>query len=369
MSFAVFILVVLIVPDLLFWRWAHRRVRHLPGGRWVLGLFMGAMLAHALLLITFPGLGRRIHHYAPMGYVATAYLWHLLILPISGILLLLTAPLRRAPTVESRRAFLTNAVSLMPPVAAGATTLAALPYLGGFRVRHHEIALPSLPRALDGMTIAHVSDLHYGKFVREESARKIADAVNEQQADLVLFTGDLIDLTMSDFPGANDFLRRLDPRQGLFLCEGNHDLIEDPDHFRRRIKQEGWNLLLDEVRTVTVRGEKVQIGGVSWRRDMDTSARQVEGMLDPAAFSILLAHHPHYFDHARGFGLQLSGHTHGGQIMLNEKLGWGPVLYRYWSGLYRDAGRALVVSNGVGNWFPVRLHAPAEIARITLRSA
>ena len=68
-----------------------------------------------------------------------------------------------------------------------------------------------------------------------------------------------------------------------------------------------------------------------------------------------------------GIPLTLSGHTHGGQLMLNERLGAGPVMFRYWSGLYRKGASRLVVSNGVGNWFPLRTQAPAEIIHLTLR--
>ena len=64
--------------------------------------------------------------------------------------------------------------------------------------------------------------------------------------------------------------------------------------------------------------------------------------------------------------LTLAGHTHGGQLMLNEQTGPGPLLYRYWSGVYTEAGRTLVVSNGVGNWFPLRTQAPAEIVHLKL---
>ncbi|MEZ0255819.1 MAG: metallophosphoesterase, partial [Chthoniobacter sp.] len=83
---------------------------------------------------------------------------------------------------------------------------------------------------------------------------------------------------------------------------------------------------------------------------------------------ILLAHHPHAFDFAADIPLTLSGHTHGGQLMLTKDFGFGPAMFRYWSGLYQKADRALVVSNGVGNWFPVRVQAPAEIVHLTLRS-
>src|SRR2546421_1200827 len=87
-------------------------------------------------------------------------------------------------------------------------------------------------------------------------------------------------------------------------------------------------------------------------------------------FQILLAHHPHAFDPAAAAGipLTLSGHTHGGQLMLGEHVGAGPILFRYWSGPYRKGDATLVVSNGVGNWFPLRVNAPAEIAHLTLRA-
>ena len=90
----------------------------------------------------------------------------------------------------------------------------------------------------------------------------------------------------------------------------------------------------------------------------------------PDAFPILLAHHPHAFDAAAeaGLPLTLAGHTHGGQWMLDRQRGVGPVLFRYWSGLYTRGGSQLIVSNGAGNVFPVRINAPAEIVHITLRA-
>ena len=86
------------------------------------------------------------------------------------------------------------------------------------------------------------------------------------------------------------------------------------------------------------------------------------------AFPILLAHHPHAFDYAENIPLTLSGHTHGGQMMLTKEIGFGPAMFRYWSGRYEKAGRTLIVSNGVGNWFPLRVQAPAEIVHLTLRT-
>lgn len=101
-------------------------------------------------------------------------------------------------------------------------------------------------------------------------------------------------------------------------------------------------------------------------------AKSMEELLPqrrPEAFPILLAHHPHAFDYAENIPLTLAGHTHGGQLMLTEQIGFGPAMFRYWSGLYQRGNRSLVVSNGVGNWFPLRVQAPAEVVHITLRPA
>jgi len=96
--------------------------------------------------------------------------------------------------------------------------------------------------------------------------------------------------------------------------------------------------------------------------------RRLMSQREPETFPILLAHHPHAFDAAAEASLPvtLSGHTHGGQLMLNEQRGFGPALFRYWSGLYSKGASKLIVSNGVGNWFPLRVRAPAELVHLTL---
>ena len=125
---------------------------------------------------------------------------------------------------------------------------------------------------------------------------------------------------------------------------------------------------------MTVRGVPVQLLGIVWNHSESAMARDVDvvaKLRDPAAFPILLAHHPHAFDRAaaHGFPLTLAGHTHGGQVMLTPEFGAGSAMFRYWSGLYEKSGCALVVSNGTGNWFPLRVNAPAEIIHLTLRKA
>jgi predicted MPP superfamily phosphohydrolase len=249
------------------------------------------------------------------------------------------------------------------------------------------LALPQLPAELDGMTIAHVSDIHVGRFTNGRTLSRIVDATNTLRTDLVLMTGDLINMSVSDLPAALDAVKRMEGRSGVYLVEGNHDLIEDRREFRRATRASGVPFLLNETATTRVRGMDVQLLGIRWgagapgggrsadRGDGAVSAALGELLpsLRPAtdAFPILLAHHPHALDYAAAAGipLTLSGHTHGGQLMVTPDVGFGPWMYRYWSGPYRKGDAWGVISNGVGNWFPLRTFAPAEIIHLTLRRA
>jgi predicted MPP superfamily phosphohydrolase len=269
----------------------------------------------------------------------------------------------------------------LPPLVAAAAVARAIPQLSEFRMRPMQIRLPGLPAKLDGLRIAHVSDLHVGRYTRPGMLPRVVDAVNRLNADLILFSGDLIDYSLDDLPRGIEALKGMRSRFGMFLIEGNHDLIQDPDEFDDRVREAGLTLLLDEARTIEVRGERVQILGTRWgvaagdRRKagplaFEESIQRVSRLREPGAFPILMAHHPHTFDAAAaaGFPITLSGHTHGGLLNLTPKIGLGPVFYRYWSGLYQKAGSQLVVSNGIGNWFPLRINTPAEIIDITLRA-
>jgi uncharacterized protein len=281
-------------------------------------------------------------------------------------------------TRVTRRQVLAAGVVAIPPLVTAAAHVRATFQLENFRTRRLEIPLAGLPAALDGMTIAHVSDVHVGRFSSQRMLNDLVDRTNALKADLVVLTGDLIDFALSDLPAALDVVKRLDPRSGLVMCEGNHDLFESPFEFERRVASSGVPLLLNESTLLKVRGQYVQILGLRWGHlgggrgsliceDME----QLVELRQPETFTILLAHHPHAFDQAveAGIPLTLSGHTHGGQLMLTKNFGAGSLLFKYISGLYRQGSSALVVSNGVGNWFPLRINAPAELVHLTLRSS
>ena len=196
----------------------------------------------------------------------------------------------------SRRAFLAATAAFTPQVFTLSLTAIALRQLEQFRVRRMTIAMRGLPAALDGLTIAHVSDMHAGRFTRSAVLREMIGAVNDLRSDLVLVTGDLINGALHELPEGIDAIRRFDARSGVFMIEGNHDLFQGREAFESRVKASGIPLLVNETEQLTVRGHPLQLLGLRWggpifrRRqgsDDATIAASFEELLplrDPDAF-------------------------------------------------------------------------------------
>jgi predicted MPP superfamily phosphohydrolase len=382
--------------DILWWGHAHLLLRRAPKKWRALhhlhhGVMAGALLGLAYFIVQRSGIPASIPP-LPRPAEVLVYLWHLLVLPAALAIstsFALTALFQKArnklsprsiPEPDSkaivRREFLRLTAGAFPSLTALGGTGYGLFQLEHFRVRDLIVQLPQLPEALDGFSIAHISDLHVGRLTRGKILERIVSTTNDLHADLAVFTGDLVNYSLEDLPAGLDVLRSIRTTHGTFAVEGNHDLFLDPVRFRRETTR-ALPLLLDESHTVNLSTTKLQILGMRWRSEshgppdphspLATSVSTLEAQLTPDAFPVLLAHHPHIFDHFPKAALTLAGHTHGGQLMLHPRVGMGPVAFRYWSGLYQNPSRALVVSNGIGNWFPVRTQAPAEIVRVVLR--
>ena len=381
--------------DLVWWIVLARLTNHTIG-RVLVSIFMLAMMAGLIAVIAARMYRGDWDRVIPKFAVSAIFIWHFIglgLLSLIGVALIpillgqkIVRVVRHAPTkIErpvqpsdwNRREFLRFAGAMLPPVFTLSLTGIAMAQLNNVRVRRFVLPIAELPKELDGITIAQVSDMHVGRFTNGEVLQRMVRMVNEMGADLVLLTGDLINDALADLDTGLELTRALEARFGLAIIEGNHDLIENPREFETRVKASGIPFLLDESTIVDVRGFPIQLLGLRWTRvhgeGRDAAiGDEVRKLLEQRvadAFPILMAHHPHAFDAAAeaGLPLTLSGHTHGGQLMVNEQLGFGPALFRYWSGLYQRGQSKLVVSNGVGNWFPLRVNAPAEIVHLTLR--
>jgi uncharacterized protein len=377
---------------LLWWYWADRHQRLLKASRLTKGFLTFSMLLFFIgyLWVT---LGRRnlIVTTPPPALLAFVLLWGMIFLPflampsVTGLAILeifgyFFKNNRRAqstiidPHQWSRRKWLGSMFTLIPVFGTYGTALFGMRQMKHFRVLEKTLRISDLPHALSGLRIAHLSDIHVGKFTNSHVLDEIAVVTNKLDADLILFTGDLVDYSLSSLPEAIEMMQKLRAKSGVYLVEGNHDVMESSLTFEKEVRAAGLNLLRNEVAHLRIRGAALDILGVVWRYGqphMATDVAKVAALRDPNAFPILLSHHPHAFDDAvnHGLPLTLSGHTHGGQLMLTPDIGVGPVVFRYWAGLYQKAGHSLWITNGVGNWFPIRVNAPAEIVHLTLQRA
>jgi uncharacterized protein len=322
----------------------------------------------------------REYLYFPM---AVEMAWTVLMLPLvlpAMIIATLVVRLTRAVKPKqpldaagiSRRRFLYVAGCGAAPAVATGMGLHGLLTQNDLRVRSFDIPVAGLPPELEGLTIAHVSDLHSGIFVGPERLKIMTDATNDLKADLVVVTGDLINHEMVEFPAALAAIQRLEPGHGLYLCEGNHDVLPGDGLVVEACRQNRLAMLWNETATLTIRGRRISIGGLPWiNPDPGTPPQLVTDLFPVRAegdVRILLAHHPHFFDVSDSVDLLLSGHTHGGQIMFGD-VGLGNLRFKYNSGRFHRGDMTMIVNNGCGDWFPCRIGAPAEIGLLRLTKA
>jgi predicted MPP superfamily phosphohydrolase len=392
MRFVLVLIGTMVGLDLLWWA-ASTRIAKPSFARIAVAIFAVAQLAGLIWLLAQRFARAESTALFSKFALANVFIWHMILLPLLLLLAIALLPIlamlalvrsaRRlgnpapadASGALSRRQFLGVALAAAPPLFNLTLATTAMRQLEQFRVRRFVLPIAGLPSDLHGLTITQISDLHVGRFTSGRVLRDVVRVVNELRADLVLLTGDLINDALIDLDHGLDLVRSMQARYGVYLIEGNHDLIENGPEFERRIKNSGIPFLLDESIVIKIRGAPLQLLGLSWTRARENRdaaiAAAVSRLLNqrqPESFPILLAHHPHAFDAAAAASvpLTLSGHTHGGQLMLNDQYGFGPALFRYWSGLYSKGASKLVVSNGVGNWFPLRVRAPAELLHLTL---
>lgn len=258
-------------------------------------------------------------------------------------------------------------------------------------VRKVKLKIAGLPKSFKGYKIIQISDVHAGSFFHPEKLQKAIDLINEQKADLILFTGDMVNNYANEFEPFVPLFKSIQSKDGKLSILGNHDYgdygaWESAQEKAQNIpaliqlqKEAGFEMLRNEHRIIEKNGEKLYILGVeNWGEkpfpqygDLDKASAGVP----PEAAKILMSHDPTHFDyvvknHPSNVQLTLSGHTHGMQFGLDLKnVRWSPVQYRYkkWADLYESAGKYLYVNRGFGViGYPGRVGIDPEITLFEL---
>ncbi len=240
-----------------------------------------------------------------------------------------------------------------------------------FEVKQIAVSLPNLDRAFAGYKIVQISDLHAGDRIDRAQLVRVVDAVNEQAPDLVVITGDHVSRRPKQHVELLDVLAKLHPRDRTLSVLGNHDVYNDATPIRAALTAAGITLLENTVYTIERGTAKLSIAGVGDVFAEEDKLGQTMAQLPATGAAIMLAHEPDFADEAAAtgrFGLQLSGHSHGGQVRIPFYDGYLPELaQKYPLGRYQVGKMIQYTNRGIGTIkIYARFNCRPEISVFTL---
>ena len=386
--------------------YSYQAIKTITSNRWMLLLYfiivlmiIGNLVFHTLVIERSTTMEPRLMY--AIGFFVTLFAFQALV-----TLLLLGEDILRIPQgiyvfftkMPGQTQFLPERRKIISQIAVG---LAAIPFAsllyGMYRGKYNYKALnyvleyDDLPEAFDGFKIAQISDIHSGSFDNPEKVQYGVDLINQQQADVVFFTGDLVNNRAEEvFPWIETF-KKINSKFGVYSILGNHDYgdytrWESEAEKKKNMealfdaqKQMGWDLLLNESRFIEKDGQRLALVGVENWGSGFKQAGDLEKAFEnvaPQDFKILLSHDPSHWEaqvlpHPFDIHLTLSGHTHGMQfgIEIPGWIKWSPVKWRYkqWAGIYEHAKQRLNVNRGFGYLaYPGRVGIWPEVTVITL---
>ena len=279
--------------------------------------------------------------------------------------------------------------------------LASIPFLGmlygitkgkyNYKIKTVALSFKNLPKAFDGLRIVHISDVHSGSFDDFDEVAHGVNMIKEQQADLILFTGDLVNNEAEEIIPYKELFGSMTAPLGVFSTLGNHDYgthkrWNSNEEKRQNLldlfihqKEMGFDLLNNRTHTIEKDGQQIDIVGVeNWGKPPFPQKGDLNKALEgtnPENFKILLSHDPTHWDekvipNSQNIDLTLSGHTHGMQFGVEiPGFKWSPskYIYKRWAGLYKNKEQFLYVNRGFGFLgFPGRVGIWPEITVITL---
>lgn len=393
---------------LLIEAYAYQAFKTLIKPRWLLfsygfvSLFLFTYIVYSFAQFD-RGVGQTKHTMFVMGLMLVVYVPKIVV----TIILLGEDVFRLGASLVNYFMYNSPRTEMMPNrrkfVSQLALGLAAVPFLSllygifegkyNFKVIKQTVFFPDLPDAFDGFKITQISDVHSGSFDDAEKIKYAIDLINEQNTDMILFTGDIVNTHATEMdPWLETFNRIKTYKYGKFAVLGNHDYGEYVTWPNQTIKDKnfqdiknlygkiGFDLMLNEHRYIEKEGAKIALVGVeNWGKNFKqvgdiTKASQ---HLKQDEFKIVMTHDPSHWEyeikeHPNNFHLTFSGHTHGMQFGIEIpgyfKWSLAQYIYKQWAGLYEEKGRYIYVNRGFGfHAYPGRVGISPEITVIELK--
>ena len=395
---------------LIFQWYSYQAIKTFTSNRWLLfAYFLFVIMVVGNLLFYTVVLERSTSNEPRLMY-AIGFFISLFVFQILVTILLLGEDIFRIPQgiyayfskMPDQVQFLPQRRKLISQIAVG---LAAIPFASllygmfrgkyNFKVLSYKLEYDDLPEAFEGFKIAQISDVHSGSFDNPKKVQYGVDLVNAQDADVVFFTGDLVNNRAEEILPWIQTFKKINAKHGVYSILGNHDYgdyspWESPEAKKKNMedlkkaqKKMGWDLLLNESRFIEKQGQRIAILGVeNWGSGGFKKAGDLNKALSNVAaedFKILMSHDPSHWEaqvipHPFNIHLTLSGHTHGMQfgIEIPGWIKWSPIKWRYkqWAGIYEKLNQRLNVNRGFGYLaYPGRVGIWPEVTVITLNRA
>jgi|TARA_B100001142_G_scaffold68149_1_gene67985 hypothetical protein len=402
--------IISILFFLIFQWYSYQAIKTFTSNRWLLfAYFLFVIMVVGNLLFYTVVLERSTSNEPRLMY-AIGFFISLFVFQILVTIFLLGEDIFRIPQgiyayfskMPDQVQFLPQRRKLISQIAIG---LAAIPFASllygmfrgkyNFKVLSYKLEYDDLPEAFEGFKIAQISDIHSGSFDNPKKVQYGVDLVNAQDADVVFFTGDLVNNRAEEILPWIQTFRKINAKHGVYSILGNHDYgdyspWESPEAKKKNMedlkkaqKKMGWDLLLNESRFIEKQGQRIAILGVeNWGSGGFKKAGDLNKALSNVAaedFKILMSHDPSHWEaevipHPFNIHLTLSGHTHGMQfgIEIPGWIKWSPIKWRYkqWAGIYEKLNQRLNVNRGFGYLaYPGRVGIWPEVTVITLNRA
>ena len=379
--------------------------------KWIAAIYWGYSVSLILFFLVFRFI--QLHMEPVVMRFLAAFIFSVFIIKIIWTLFLIIDDLLRIVRWFTRDLGVNKALGFESNASQnGISRLAFLNYLGigvaalffstalwgvvkgahNYLVRRRKLVISNLPASFEGLKIIQISDIHCGSFWDRKAVERGIELINAQKADLIFFTGDLVNDTASEAQPWIDVFKKIQAPYGVYSILGNHDYgdyvsWESPSAKQKNFdlmiqnhRDLGWNLLLDESRIIEINGAKLAVIGVqNWsakgKFPKYGNLDKAYGQADGAQVKLLLSHDPSHWraqvlNQKSDIAVQFSGHTHGMQFGVDTKFyRWSPIkyLYKEWIDLYTEGNQSVYVNRGFGYLgYPGRMGIYPEITVFTL---